>query len=69
MSKSSIRSVSIALAMVVMLIAGTMITNVDAAQSPVTLTSDISSADVMVGSYATATRSIIPASIFLFFRD
>jgi len=58
MSKSSIRSVSIALAMVVMLIAGTMITNVDAAQSPVTLTSDISSADVMVGGYAIATLTL-----------
>ncbi len=58
MSKSSIRGVSIALAMVVMLVAGTMITNVDAAASPVTLSSDISSADVMVGTYATATLTL-----------
>ena len=48
MSKSSIRGVSIALAMVVMLIAGTMVTNVDAAASPVTLSSDISSSDILV---------------------
>ena len=54
MSKSSMRGVSIALAIVVMLVAGTMITNVDAAASPVTLSSDISSADVMVGDYAVA---------------
>ena len=47
-SKSSIRSVSIALAIVVMLIAGTMVTNVDAAASPVTLSSDISSSDILV---------------------
>ncbi len=46
-SKSSIRSVSIALAIVVMLIAGTMVTNVDAAASPVTLSSDISSSDIL----------------------
>ena len=45
MSKSSIRGVSIALAMVVMLIAGTMITNVDAAASPVTLSVDMTSGD------------------------
>ena len=48
MFKSSIRSVSIALAIVVMLIAGTMVTNVDAAASPVTLSSDISSSDILV---------------------
>ena len=48
MSKTSIRGVSIALAMVVMLIAGTMVTNVDAAASPVTLSSDISSSDILV---------------------
>jgi hypothetical protein len=47
-SKSSMKGVSIALAMVVMLIAGTMITNVDAAASPVTLSSDISSSDILV---------------------
>jgi len=58
MSKSSIRGVSIALAMVVMLIAGTMITNVDAAASPVTLSSDVSSADVMVGDYTIATLTL-----------
>ena len=58
MSKSSIRGVSIALAMVVMLVAGTMITNVDAAASPVTLSSDISSADVMVGDYTIATLTL-----------
>ncbi len=46
-SKSSIRSVSIVLAIVVMLIAGTMVTNVDAAASPVTLSSDISSSDIL----------------------
>ncbi len=48
MSKSSMKGVSIALAIVVMLIAGTMITNVDAAASPVTLSSDISSSDILV---------------------
>ncbi len=58
MSKSSIRGVSIALAVVVMLIAGTMITNVDAAASPVTLSSDLSSADVMVGDYTIATLTL-----------
>ena len=58
MSKSSIRGVSIALAMVVMLVAGTMITNVDAAASPVTLSSDTSSADVMVGDYTIATLTL-----------
>ena len=58
MSKSSIRGVSIALAMVVMLVAGTMVTNVDAAASPVTLSSDISAADVMVGDYTIATLTI-----------
>ena len=58
MSKSSIRGVSIALAMVVMLVAGTMITNVDAAASPVTLSSDVSSADVMVGDYTIATLTL-----------
>ena len=58
MSKSSIRGVSIALAMVVMLIAGTIITNVDAAASPVTLSTDISSADVMVGDYTIATLTL-----------
>ena len=49
MSKSSMRSVSIALAIVVMLVAMTLVTNVEAPQSPVTLSSDISSADIMVG--------------------
>ena len=58
MSKSSIRGVSIALAMVVMLVAGTMITNVDAAASLVTLSSDSSSADVMVGDYTIATLTL-----------
>ena len=58
MSKSSIRGVTIALAMVVMLVAGTMITNVDAAASPVTLSSDVSSADVMVGDYTIATLTL-----------
>ena len=58
MSKSSIRGVSIALAMVVMLVAGTMITNVDAAASPVTLSSDISEADVMEGEYIEATLTL-----------
>ena len=58
MSKSSIRGVTIALAMVVMLIAGTMITNVDAAASPVTLSSDISEADVMEGEYVEATLTL-----------
>ena len=48
MSKSSIRSVSIALAIVVMLVAGAIVTNVDAAASPVTLSSDISSSDILV---------------------
>ena len=54
MSKSSIRGVTIALAMVVMLVAGTMVTNVDAAASLVTLSSDTSSADVMVGQFTVA---------------
>ena len=58
MSKSSIRGVTIALTMVVMLVAGTMITNVDDAASPVTLSSDISSADVMVGDYTIATLTL-----------
>jgi hypothetical protein len=58
MSKSSIRGVSIALAMVVMLVAGTMITNVDAAASPVTLSSDISEADVMEGNFVEATLTL-----------
>lgn len=58
MSKSSIRAVSVALAVAVMLIAGTMITNVDAAASPVTLASDISSGDVMVGDYLIATLTL-----------
>ena len=58
MSKSSIRGVSIALAMVVMLVAGTVVTNVDAAASPVTLASDVSSADVMVGDYTIATLTL-----------
>ena len=48
MSKSSMKGVSIALAIVVMLIAGTVVTNVDAAASPVTLSSDISSSDILV---------------------
>ena len=43
MSKSSIRGVSIALAVVVMLVAGTIVNNVDAAASPVTLSSDTTS--------------------------
>ena len=59
MSKSSMRGVSIAIAIVVMLVAGTMITNVDAAASPVTLSSDISSADVMVSDYAIATLTLL----------
>lgn len=58
MPKSSMRAVSVALAMVVMLIAGAIITNVDAAQSPVTLTSDISSGNVMVGDYLIATLTL-----------
>lgn len=58
MSKFSIRGVSIALAMVVMLVAGTVITNVDAAASPVTLSSDTTSADVMVGDYTIATLTL-----------
>jgi len=58
MSKSSIRAISVALAVVVMLIAGTMITNVDAAASPVTLASDISSGNVMVGDYLIATLTL-----------
>ena len=57
-SKSSMRSVTIALAIVVMLVAGTVITNVDAAASPVALSSDVSSADVMVGDYVVATLTL-----------
>ena len=58
MSKSSIRGVTIALAVVVMLVAGTMVTNVDAAASLVTLSSDTSSTDVMVGDYTIATLTL-----------
>ena len=58
MSKSSIRGVTIALAIVVMLVAGTMVTNVDAAASLVTLSSDTSSTDVMVGDYTIATLTL-----------
>ncbi len=58
MSKSSMRGVSVALAMVVMLVAGTMITNVDAAQSDVTIASDVSSMEIMVGDFQIATLTL-----------
>ena len=61
MSKSSMRGVSVALAMVVMLVAGTMITNVDAAQSDVTIASDVSSMEIMVGDYQIATLTLTSA--------
>ena len=61
MSKSSIRGVSVALAVVIMLVAGTMVTNVDAAASPVTLSSDTSTMDIMVGEYQIATLTLASA--------
>ena len=57
-SNVNARKTAIALALVGMLLAGMGITNVDAAASKVTLESDISSADIMVGSSIEATLTL-----------
>jgi uncharacterized membrane protein len=58
MSNVDARKTAIALALVGMLLAGMGITTVDAAASPVTLESDISSADIMVGTTVEATLTL-----------
>ena len=57
-SKIDMRSAIIALSVVAMLVASFGVTNVDAAASPVSLASDISSADIMEGEYVIATLTL-----------
>ena len=56
MSKMDMRSAIVALSVVAMLVVSFGVSNVDAAASPVSLASDISSADVMEGDFVIATR-------------
>ena len=58
MSKMDMRSAIVALSVVAMLVVSFGINNVDAAASPVSLASDISSADVMEGDFVVATLTI-----------
>ena len=57
-SKIDMRSTIVALLIVAMLVVSFGVTNVDAAASPVSLESDISSADVMEGEYVIATLTL-----------
>ena len=57
-SKIDMRSAIVAFSVVAMLVISFGVTNVDAADSPVTLTSDISSADLMEGEYVIATLTV-----------
>ena len=58
MSKMDMRNAIVALSIVAMLVVSFGISNVDAAASPVSLTSDISSADIMEGDYIIATLTV-----------
>ena len=58
MSKMDMRSAIVALSVVAMLVVSFGVSNVDAAASPVSLASDISSADVMEGDFVIATLTV-----------
>ena len=58
MSKMDMRSAIVAFSVVAMLVVSFGVSNVDAAASPVTLTSDLSSADIMEGDYVIATLTV-----------
>ncbi|MFL2940054.1 MAG: CARDB domain-containing protein [Candidatus Poseidoniales archaeon] len=58
MSKMDMRSAIVAFSVVAMLVVSFGVSNVDAAASPVSLTSDISSADIMKGDYVIATITV-----------
>ena len=58
MSKMDMRSAIVAFSVVAMLVFSFGVSNVDAAVSKVTISSDISTADVMEGSYVTATLTL-----------
>ena len=58
MSKMDMRSAIVAFSVVAMLVVSFGVSNVDAAASPVSLASDISSADVMEGDFVIATLTV-----------
>ena len=58
MSKMDMRSAIVAFSVVAMLVVSFGVSNVDAAASPVSLASDISSADIMEGDYVIATLTV-----------
>ena len=58
MSKMDMRSAIVAFSVVAMLVVSFGVSNVDAAASPVSLTSDISSADIMEGDFVIATLTV-----------
>ena len=58
MSKMDMRSAIVAFSVVAMLVVSFGVSNVDAAASPVSIASDISSADIMEGDIAIATLTI-----------
>tara|TARA_S200000501_G_scaffold357983_1_gene382248 strand:- start:1846 stop:3228 length:1383 start_codon:yes stop_codon:yes gene_type:complete len=58
MSKMDMRNAIVAFSVVAMLVVSFGISNVDAAASPVSLASDISSADIMEGEYVIATITV-----------
>ena len=58
MSKMDMRSAIVAFSVVAMLVVSFGVSNVDAAASPVTLTSDLSSADIMAGDLVIATLTV-----------
>ena len=58
MSKMDMRSAIVAFSVVAMLVVSFGVSNVDAAASPVSLASDISSADVMEGEFVIATLTV-----------
>ena len=58
MSKMDMRNAIVAFSIVAMLVVSFGFNNVDAAASPVSLSSDISSADIMEGEYVIATLTV-----------
>ena len=58
-SKTKLRSTVVVLSIIAMIMASFSVSNVDAASSPVTITSDITSADVMEGDFVTATLTVV----------
>ena len=58
MSKMDMRNATVAFSVVAMLVFSFGVSNVDAATSPVIISSDISSADIMVGDFVTATLTL-----------